>query len=131
MDGTTEVVKIVRAEVHKMFGPNVTLAPLKAGGRFRIGAVEQASPEEQSKIDVQLAQERLKSATLLTANLGTAASLESSGKEPAVEARRKPRMAVMQGILTMRRVTEPLRTQPLKTIVGGLTTGRSSPIATG
>ena len=29
VDGTTEVVKIVRAEVHKMFGPNVTLAPAK------------------------------------------------------------------------------------------------------
>lgn len=47
------------------------------------------SPEEQSKINVQLAQERLKSATLLTANLGTAASFESSGKEPAVEGAQK------------------------------------------
>lgn len=41
------------------------------------------SPEEQSKINAQLVQEQLKAATLLTANLGTAAGLESSGKEPA------------------------------------------------
>ena len=85
VDGTTEVVKIVRAEVHKVFGPNVTLAPAKklADGSESV-PWSKLSPEEQSKINVQLAQERLKSATLLTANLGTAASLESSGKEPAV-----------------------------------------------
>lgn len=29
VDGNTEVVKIVRAEVHKAFGPSVTLAPAK------------------------------------------------------------------------------------------------------
>ena len=90
VDGTTEVVKIVRAEVHKMFGPNVTLAPAKklADGSESV-PWSKLSPEEQSKINVQLAQERLKSATLLTANLGTAASLESSGKEPAVEGAQK------------------------------------------
>ena len=90
VDGTTEVVKIVRAEVHKMFGPNVTLAPAKklADGSESV-PWSKLSPEEQSKINVQLAQERLKSATLLTANLGTAASLEFSGKEPAVEGAQK------------------------------------------
>ncbi|MDB1161239.1 DNA polymerase III subunit gamma/tau [Bifidobacterium catenulatum] len=90
VDGTTEVVKIVRAEVHKMFGPNVTLAPAKklADGSESV-PWSKLSPEEQSKINVQLAQERLKSATLLTANFGTAASLESSGKEPAVEGAQK------------------------------------------
>ena len=90
VDGTTEVVKIVRAEVHKMFGPNVTLAPAKklADGSESV-PWSKLSPEEQSKINVQLAQERLKSATLLTANLGTAASLESSGKEPADEGAQK------------------------------------------
>ena len=90
VDGNTEVVKIVRAEVHKMFGPNVTLAPAKklADGSESV-PWSKLSPEEQSKINVQLAQERLKSATLLTANLGTAASLESSGKEPAVEGAQK------------------------------------------
>ena len=90
VDGTTEVVKIVRAEVHKMFGPNVTLAPAKklADGSESV-PWSKLSPEEQSKINVQLAQERLKSATLLTANLGTAASLESSGKESAVEGAQK------------------------------------------
>lgn len=90
VDGTTEVVKIVRAEVHKVFGPNVTLAPAKklADGSESV-PWSKLSPEEQSKINVQLAQERLKSATLLTANLGTAASLESSGKEPAVEGAQK------------------------------------------
>ena len=90
VDGTTEVVKIVRAEVHKMFGPNVMLAPAKklADGSESV-PWSKLSPEEQSKINVQLAQERLKSATLLTANLGTAASLESSGKEPAVEGAQK------------------------------------------
>lgn len=90
VDGTTEVAKIVRAEVHKVFGPNVTLAPAKklADGSESV-PWSKLSPEEQSKINVQLAQERLKSATLLTANLGTAASLESSGKEPAVEGAQK------------------------------------------
>mgnify|MGYP000239569681 CR=1 FL=1 len=90
VDGTTEVVKIVRAEVHKMFGPNVTLAPAKklADGSESV-PWSKLSPEEQRKINAQLAQERLKSATLLTANLGTAASLESSGKEPAVEGAQK------------------------------------------
>ena len=90
VDGTTEVVKIVRAEVHKVFGPNVTLAPAKklADGSESV-PWSKLSPEEQSKINVQLAQERLKSATLLTANLGTAASLESSGKEPADEGAQK------------------------------------------
>ena len=90
VDGTTEVVKIVRAEVHKVFGPNVTLAPAKklADGSESV-PWSKLSPEEQSNINVQLAQERLKSATLLTANLGTAASLESSGKEPADEGAQK------------------------------------------
>lgn len=90
VDGTTEVVRIVRAEVHKVFGPNVTLAPAKklADGSESV-PWSKLSPEEQSKINVQLAQERLKSATLLTANLGTAASLEASGKEPAVEGAQK------------------------------------------
>ena len=84
VDGTTEVVKIVRAEVHKAFGPSVTLAPAKklADGSESV-PWSKLSPEEQSKINAQLVQEQLKAATLLTANLGTAAGLESSGKEPA------------------------------------------------
>ena len=84
VDGNTEVVKIVRAEVHKAFGPSVTLAPAK---KLAYGSESvpwsKLSPEEQSKINAQLVQEQLKAATLLTANLGTAAGLESSGKEPA------------------------------------------------
>ena len=84
VDGNTEVVKIVRAEVHKAFGPSVTLAPAKklADGSESV-PWSKLSPEEQSKITAQLVQEQLKAATLLTANLGTAAGLESSGKEPA------------------------------------------------
>ena len=84
VDGNTEVVKIVRAEVHKAFGPSVTLAPAKklADGSESV-PWNKLSPEEQSKINAQLVQEQLKAATLLTANLGTAAGLESSGKEPA------------------------------------------------
>lgn len=84
VDGNTEVVKIVRAEVHKEFGPSVTLAPAKklADGSESV-PWSKLSPEEQSKINAQLVQEQLKAATLLTANLGTAAGLESSGKEPA------------------------------------------------
>ena len=84
VDGNTEVVKIVRAEVHKAFGPSVTLAPAKklADGSESV-LWSKLSPEEQSKINAQLVQEQLKAATLLTANLGTAAGLESSGKEPA------------------------------------------------
>lgn len=84
VDGNTEVVKIVRAEVHKAFGPSVTLAPAKklADGSESV-PWSKLSPEEQSKINAQLVQEQFKAATLLTANLGTAAGLESSGKEPA------------------------------------------------
>lgn len=84
VDGNTEVVKIVRAEVHKAFGPSVTLAPAKklADGSESV-PWSKLSPEEQSKINAQLVQEQLKAATMLTANLGTAAGLESSGKEPA------------------------------------------------
>ena len=84
VDGNTEVVKIVRDEVHKAFGPSVTLAPAKklADGSESV-PWSKLSPEEQSKINAQLVQEQLKAATLLTANLGTAAGLESSGKEPA------------------------------------------------
>lgn len=84
VDGNTEVVKIVRAEVHKAFGPSVTLAPAKklADGSESV-PWSKLSPEEQSKINAQLVQEQLKAATLLTANLGTAAGLESSGKELA------------------------------------------------
>lgn len=84
VDGNTEVVKIVRAEVHKAFGPSVTLVPAKklADGSESV-PWSKLSPEEQSKINAQLVQEQLKAATLLTANLGTAAGLESSGKEPA------------------------------------------------
>ncbi|PAC74444.1 DNA polymerase III subunit gamma/tau [Bifidobacterium pseudocatenulatum] len=84
VDGNTEVVKIVRAEVHKAFGPSVTLAPAKklADGSESV-PWSKLSPEEQSKINAQLVQEQLKAATLLTSNLGTAAGLESSGKEPA------------------------------------------------
>lgn len=84
VDGNTEVVKIVCAEVHKAFGPSVTLAPAKklADGSESV-PWSKLSPEEQSKINAQLVQEQLKAATLLTANLGTAAGLESSGKEPA------------------------------------------------
>lgn len=84
VDGNTEAVKIVRAEVHKAFGPSVTLAPAKklADGSESV-PWSKLSPEEQSKINAQLVQEQLKAATLLTANLGTAAGLESSGKEPA------------------------------------------------
>ena len=84
VDGNTEVVKIVRAEVHKAFGPSVTLAPAKklADGSESV-PWSKLSPEERSKINAQLVQEQLKAATLLTANLGTAAGLESSGKEPA------------------------------------------------
>ena len=84
VDGNTEVVKIVRAEVHKAFGPSVTLAPAKklADGSESV-PWSKLSPEEQSKINAQLVQEQLKAATLLTANLGTAVGLESSGKEPA------------------------------------------------
>jgi len=84
VDGNTEVVKIVRAEVHKAFGPSVTLAPAKKlADRSESVPWSKLSPEEQSKINAQLVQEQLKAATLLTANLGTAAGLESSGKEPA------------------------------------------------
>ena len=108
VDGNTEVVKIVRAEVHKAFGPSVTLAPAKklADGSESV-PWSKLSPEEQSKINAQLVQEQLKAATLLTANLGTAAGLESSGKEPA-----------MPEIPAMRRAIELLPVEPRKPIHG-------------
>ena len=84
VDGTTNVVQIVRAQVHRIFGPGITLAPAKklADGSQSV-PWSKLSPEEQSKINAQLVQEQLKAATLLTANLGKTATAEASGKEPA------------------------------------------------
>ena len=82
VDGTTNVVQIVRGEVHKVFGPGITLAPAKklADGSTAV-PWSKLSLEEQSKINAQLAQEQLKTATLLAANLGKASDMEASGKE--------------------------------------------------
>ena len=83
VDGNTEVVKIVRAEVHKAFGPSVTLAPAKklADGSESV-PWSKLSPEEQSKINAQLVQEQLKAATLLTANLGKEVAKEPEDDDP-------------------------------------------------
>ena len=80
LNGTNNVVSIVRAEVHKVFGPSVTLAPAKklADGEVAV-PWSKLSPEEQRKINAQLVQEQLKAATLLTQNLG---SDSAAGKEP-------------------------------------------------
>lgn len=81
VDGTNDVVKILRAEVHKTFGPQVTLMPAKKlGDGTQAIPWSKLSPEEQSKINAQLVQEQLKAATLLTANLGNASSFESGEK---------------------------------------------------
>ena len=82
VDGTTNVVQIVRGEVHKVFGPDITLAPAKklADGSTAV-PWSKLSLEEQSRINAQLAQEQLKAATLLAANLGKASDMEVSGKE--------------------------------------------------
>ena len=82
VDGTTNVVQIVRNEVHKVFGPGITLAPAKklADGSTAV-PWSKLSLEEQKKINAQLAQEQLKAATLLAANLGKASDMEASGKE--------------------------------------------------
>lgn len=81
VDGTNDVVKILRAEVHKTFGPQVTLMPAKKlGDGTQAIPWNKLSPEEQSKINAQLVQEQLKAATLLTANLGNASSFESGEK---------------------------------------------------
>ena len=84
VDGTTNVVQIVRGEVHKVFGPGITLAPAKklADGSTAV-PWSKLSLEEQSKINAQLAQEQLKTATLLAANLGKASDMEVSGKGPS------------------------------------------------
>ena len=52
LDGTNNVVSIVRAEVHKVFGPSVTLAPAKklADGEVAV-PWSKLSPEEQRKIN--------------------------------------------------------------------------------
>lgn len=81
VDGTNDVVKILRAEVHKTFGPQTTLMPAKKlGDGTQAIPWSKLSPEEQSKINAQLVQEQLKTATLLTANLGNASSFESGEK---------------------------------------------------
>ena len=83
VDGTTNVVQIVRGEVHKVFGPDVTLAPAKklADGSTAV-PWSKLSPEEQSKINAQLVQEQLKAATLLTANLGKKVAKEPEDDDP-------------------------------------------------
>jgi len=83
VDGTTDVVSIVRAEVRKIFGPGVTLAPARklADGSQSI-PWSKLSPEEQARIKAQLVQEQLKAATQLTASLG-GATVADEGKEPS------------------------------------------------
>ena len=112
VDGNTEVVKIVRAEVHKAFGPSVTLAPAKklADGSESV-PWSKLSPEEQSKINAQLVQEQLKAATLLTVSNPPARS------RPA-QARRAPKTVAMPEIPAMRRAIELLPVDPRKSIHG-------------
>lgn len=82
VDGSTNVVRIVRDEVHKVFGPDITLAPANklADGSTAV-PWSKLSLEEQSKINAQLAQEQLKAATLMAANIGKASDMETSGEE--------------------------------------------------
>ncbi len=105
--------------MHKAFGPSVTLAPAKklADGSESV-PWSKLSPEEQSKINAQLVQEQLKAATLLTANLGTAAGLESSGKEPAGTSAKSAEDVAMPEIPAMRRAIELLPVEPRKSIDG-------------
>ncbi len=76
------MVQIVRGEVHKVFGPDVT-APAKSLPTFPSAVPwSKLSPEEQSKINAQLVQEQLKAATLLTANLGKEVAKEPEDDDP-------------------------------------------------
>ncbi|KFI47973.1 DNA polymerase III subunit gamma/tau [Bifidobacterium biavatii] len=86
VDGTTSVVAILRSEVHKTFGANVSLAPTKKMANGSAApAFKDLPADEQQRIKAQLLQESLKSATL-AAQSSAEAKPAASGKEPESQA---------------------------------------------
>ncbi|OZG64716.1 DNA polymerase III subunit gamma/tau [Bifidobacterium eulemuris] len=78
VDGSTKVQDILRAEVHKMFGPDVALAPTKKMANDEIAPpLSKLPPEEQQRIKARLLQANLGAASALTQRSG-----EPSGKTP-------------------------------------------------
>ena len=83
VDGRTEVTDIVRAAVHRVFGPDVRLAPTPTMEDGQTAPpFKRLPPDQQQRIKAQLAKENLQ-ATLKT-QLGRAASGE--GAVPAADA---------------------------------------------
>ncbi|KFI58168.1 DNA polymerase III subunit gamma/tau [Bifidobacterium choerinum] len=77
VDGSTEVTDILRAEVHRVFGPDVRLAPTPTMEDGQTAPpFKHLPPDQQQRIKAQLAKENLQ-ATLRT-QLGRA-----SGEQPA------------------------------------------------
>ncbi|MBW3093046.1 DNA polymerase III subunit gamma/tau [Bifidobacterium sp. 82T10] len=82
VDGKTSVVDILRSEVHKTFGANVSLAPTKKMADGSVAPPFGKLPaDEQQRIKAQLLQESLKSATLATQS-SAETKPAASGKEP-------------------------------------------------
>ncbi|MCH9276777.1 DNA polymerase III subunit gamma/tau [Bifidobacterium amazonense] len=87
VDGKTSVVDILRSEVRKTFGANVSLAPTKKMADGSVAPPFGKLPaDEQQRIKAQLLQESLKSATLAaqssTASKAASSAAASAGKEP-------------------------------------------------
>ncbi|NEG89909.1 DNA polymerase III subunit gamma/tau [Bifidobacterium aerophilum] len=84
VDGTTNVVAIVRSEVHRLFGENVTIAPTNKMADGSVAPPFSKLPQDQQqKVKAQLLQESLRAAVAKTAaeSASSATSVESGERE--------------------------------------------------
>ncbi|MBT1161947.1 MULTISPECIES: DNA polymerase III subunit gamma/tau [Bifidobacterium] len=82
VDGTTNVVAIVRAEVHKLFGESVTIAPTNKMADGSVAPPFSKLPQDQQqKVKAQLLQESLQAAVAKTASESATTSTESGDRE--------------------------------------------------
>ena len=80
VDGTTQVVSIVRNEVHRVFGPTVTIAPTdKLADDSVAPPFSKLPPDEQQRVKSQLLQESLQSAVAKTSSASSATAGSASG----------------------------------------------------
>ncbi|RSX54617.1 DNA polymerase III subunit gamma/tau [Bifidobacterium samirii] len=78
VDGTTQVVQIVRNEVHRVFGPTVAIAPTdKLADGSIAPPFSKLPPDEQQRVKSQLLQESLQAAVAKTSS-GSSASSSSN-----------------------------------------------------
>ncbi|OZG62066.1 DNA polymerase III subunit gamma/tau [Bifidobacterium lemurum] len=87
VEGSAKVQDILRAEVRKMFGPDVALAPTKKMANDEIAPpLSKLPPEEQQKIKARLLQANLGAASSLAQQSGDVAGKTSGSDAPAAGA---------------------------------------------